>query len=69
MLCIIMYTWITSALSSLYSKEGNPNARSLSLYGRCDILLTSFVARLCTFLIATLCFLNTGHHTVDAYSK
>ena len=49
MSCSILYTWITSALSRLYSNEGNPNARSLSLYGKCDIHLTSFVARLCTF--------------------
>ena len=69
MSCNILYTWIISALSRLYSNESNPNARSLSLYGRCDILITSFVARLCTFSIATLSFLNTGHHTVDAYSK
>ena len=40
-------------LSRLYSEEGNPNARSLSLYDKRDILLTSFVARLCTFSIAT----------------
>ena len=67
--CSILYTWITSAFSRLYSYEGNPNARSLSLYDRCDILLTSFVARVCTFSIATLSFLKNMHHTVDAYSK
>ena len=49
--------------------SGNPYARSLSLYDKCDILLTSFLARLCTFSIATLSFLKTGNHTVDAYSK
>ena len=69
MLCIILYSWITSALSCLYSNEGNPNARSLSLYDKCDIPLTSFVACLCMFKFATLSFLKTGHHTDDAYSK
>ena len=69
MSCSILHTWITSAFSRLYSNQGNPNAGSISLYGRCDIRLTSFVARLCTFSIATLSFLKTGHHTVDAYSK
>ena len=69
MSCSILYTWITSALSRLYSNEGNPNARSLSLYGKCDIHLTSFVARLCTFSRAILSFLKTGDHTDDAYSK
>ena len=63
MSCSILYTWITSALSLLYSNEGNPNARSLSLYGKCDIHLTSFVARLCTFSKAILSFLKTGDHT------
>ena len=69
MSCSILYTWITSALSRLYSNEGNPNARSLSLYGKCDIHLTSFVARLCSFSRAILSFLKTGDHTDDAYSK
>ena len=69
MSCSILYTWITSALSRLYSNEGNPNARSLSLYGKCDIHLTSFVARLCTFSKAILSSLKTGDHTDDAYSK
>ena len=69
MSCSILYTWITSALSRLYSNEGNSNARSLSLYGKCDIHLTSFVARLCTFSKAILSFLKTGDHTGNAYSK
>ena len=69
MSCSILYTWITSALSRLYSNVGNPNARSLSLYGKCDIHIKSFVARLCTFSIAILSFLKTGDHTGDAYSK
>ena len=69
MSCSILYTWITSALSRLYSNEGNPSARSLSLFDKCDIHLTSFVAGLCTFSIAILSFLKTGDHTGDAYSK
>ena len=68
MSCRILHTRITPNLSHLYSNQGNSNARSLSRYGRCDILYTSFVARLCTFSIATLSFLKFGHHTVDAYS-
>ena len=69
MSCSIVKTCITSAIFHLYSKEGNPNARRHLLHDRCDILLTSFVARLCAFSIAVLSSLKTGHYTDDAYSK
>ena len=32
MSCSILYTWITSILSRLYSNKGNPNARRLAFH-------------------------------------
>ena len=72
MLCIILYTSVKSALSRLYSSDGNPSFLSLSGYGRfltLEFLETSFVARLCTFSIAIMSFLNSGVQTVVAYSR
>ena len=58
-----------SALSRLYSNDGNPNICNLSLYDICDILFTNFVALCCTFSIAILSFFYTGGHTEAAYSR
>ena len=46
-----------------------PKALSLSLYGKRAIRLTSFVPHICTFSIAIICFLKTGDHNVDSYSR
>ena len=67
--CIILYTWIISVLSLLYSKDDNPSAFNLSGYVRCCIHFTSLVARLCTFSIKILSFLNMGDQIVEAYSR
>ena len=60
MLFNILYISIKSALSRIYSSDGNPSFLSLSGYGRFLILKTNFVTRLCTFSIAIMSFLNSG---------
>ena len=61
-----------SALSRLYSNDGNPNICNLSLYDICDVLFTNFVALCCTFSIAILSFFTLVAilrlHTLDAGS-
>ena len=66
---IILKTSTRTALSLLYSRDGSPRHLSVSWYVKWLIVLTNFVALLCTFSIAIISFLKRGVHTVAAYSK
>ena len=55
--CRILYVWLMSALSLLYSDVGSPSLRNLSVYYKPLHDDTSFVARLWTFSIIILSFL------------
>ena len=66
---IILKTSTRSALSLLYSRDGSPRHLSLSWYVKWLIVLTNFVALLCTFSITTISFLKRGVNTVAAFSK
>ena len=65
----ILYVSTILALNRRYSSDGRPRIFKRSLYGKCAISLTSFVALLWTFSIAMASFLNTMNHTLEAYSK